>query len=80
MSLELARAVFGWCTILDYALLLVWFGAFVLAHDAMYRLHCRWFALSADRFDAIHYAAMALFKSLTLVFALVPWLALQLAG
>jgi len=80
MSLDLARSFFGWCTVLDYAVLLLWFGGFVLGHDALYRLHRRWFALTEARFDALHYAGMASFKVGTMLFALVPWVALNLAG
>lgn len=80
MSLDLAQSFFGWCTVFDYAFLLVWYVGFVLAHDVVYRLHRRWFALTEERFDAIHYAGMAIFKVGTVLFALVPWLALCLAG
>ena len=32
-----------WCTILNYLVLLLWFVAFSLAHDWMFKLHGRWF-------------------------------------
>ncbi|WP_407656543.1 DUF6868 family protein [Methyloglobulus morosus] len=35
---------------------------FTLAHDWMYRLNCRWFKLSVETFDALHYAGMAVYK------------------
>lgn len=41
-----------WCTILNYLLLLLWFAVFCLAHDWMFRLHGRWFRLTAAQFDA----------------------------
>jgi hypothetical protein len=37
----------------NYSILLIWFGAFSLARDWMYRLHSRWFNLSAQTFDAL---------------------------
>ncbi|MDO9270776.1 MAG: hypothetical protein Q7T96_16860 [Methylobacter sp.] len=40
----------------NYVILILWFGVFSLAHDSMYRLHSRWFRLSVETFDAIHYA------------------------
>ena len=43
-----------WCAGLNYAILLIWFGAFVFAHDWMYRLHGRWFKLPVGTFDAMH--------------------------
>jgi hypothetical protein len=42
-----------WCAAVNYGMLLMAFGAFVFTHDAMYRLHCRWFDLSVARFDEL---------------------------
>ena len=59
------RLISDWlllCTLINYAVLLAWFVAFSVAHEWMFSLHTRWFRLSAERFDAIHYAAMALYK------------------
>lgn len=64
------------CVVLDYAILLLWFAAFTLAHNGLYRLHTRWFVLSRERFDALHYAGMAVYKIGILLFFLVPLLAL----
>ncbi len=64
---------------LNYAILLIWFGAFVWAHDALYRLHARWFRLPVETFDAIHYGAMAVYKVGVILLNLVPLAALFLA-
>jgi hypothetical protein len=76
MSIEAAREVLLWCTIIDYGVLLVWFLAFVFAHDWLHRMHGRWFHLSRDQFDALHYGGMAVFKIGILLFNLVPLVAL----
>jgi hypothetical protein len=65
-----------WSLALNYAVLLVWFALFAYAHEALYRLHGRWFRLSPEAFDAIHYAAMAGYKIAIIVLNLVPYLAL----
>ncbi|WP_296289624.1 DUF6868 family protein [Pseudomonas sp.] len=65
-----------YCTLINYVVLLVWFAAFTLAHGFVYRLHSRWFALSVEQFDAIHYGGMAVYKIGVLLFNLVPLLAL----
>ena len=52
---------------------------FAFAHDWMYRLHSRWFRLSVETFDAIHYAGMAAYKLAILLLNLVPLLALHLS-
>ena len=76
------RLISDWlllCTLINYGVLLAWFVAFSVAHEWMFRLHTRWFRLSAERFDAIHYAAMALYKVGILLLNLVPYVALRLA-
>lgn len=78
MELETIRAAFGWSALIAYALLLGWFFAWLLARDWMRRLHGRWFRLSDERFDAIHYAGMAGLKLAIWVFLLAPWLALHI--
>ena len=62
----------------NYVILLIWFGVFSLAHDWMYRLHSRWFNLSAQTFDALHYAGMAVYKIGIIMLNIVPLVALWL--
>lgn len=78
MSLDTLQSVLGLCALINYGVLMLWFGVFVLAREPLQRLHGRWFRLSSTQFDALHYGAMAAYKLLVLVFNLVPWLALQL--
>ena len=60
------------CAAINYLLLLVWFGAFLYAHDALYRLHTRWFAFPPATFDALNYGAIAVYKMANLLFFIVP--------
>ena len=76
MTTEVTRHFLLWCTILDYGVLLVWFLVFVFAHDWMHRIHGRWFHLSRDQFDAIHYTGMSIFKIGIILFNLVPCIVL----
>lgn len=76
VNTEILRSFFLWCALLNYALLLWWFLVFRFAHDQLYRFHGRWFRLSVEQFDAIHYAGMAAYKIGIFLFALAPWLAL----
>ena len=71
-SVEATRSVLLWCAVINYVVLLVWFAVFVFAHDPMQRVHGRWFQLSREQFDAIHYGAMAIYKVGILLFNLVP--------
>jgi hypothetical protein len=80
MTVDIIRDVLAWCTVINFALLLWWFMFFSLARDWVYRVHTRWFRISEEKFDAIHYAGMAFFKICIFVFNLVPYLALRIAG
>lgn len=79
MTLETIRAVLAWSTVINLGILLLWFLLFTLAHDLIYRLHRKWFALSTEAFDAIHYGGMGLYKLGILLFNLTPYLVLRLA-
>ena len=72
-----AKDILVWCVVINYAILIVWFGVFVVAHEWMYKLHGRWFNVPVGTFDAIHYAGMAAYKIGILLFFLVPLLALD---
>ncbi len=78
MNIDMVRRALLWCAVINYGILLIWFLLFILAHDWMYLLHSRWFHLSVDQFDMLHYAGMAIFKIGILLFNLVPYIALRL--
>lgn len=80
MTIEIIRSTLAWCTVINWVLLLWWLLFFTLAHDWTYRFHSKWFNLSVEKFDAIHYAGMAFFKMCILMFNLVPYLALRIVG
>ncbi len=80
MSIEAIRNFLLWCTVINYGVLLVWFLFFAFAHDWMQRLHGRWFHLSHDQFDALHYAGMTIFKIGIILFNLVPYVVLRIVG
>jgi len=69
-----------WSLAINYGLLLIWFSAFVFAHETLYDLHRRWFRLSIESFDAIHYGGMALFKIGIFLLNVAPLLALIIMG
>ena len=78
MTIEVTRSFLLWCTVTNYGILLVWFLFFVFAHDWIQRIHGRWFHLSHDQFDALHYAGMSIFKIGIILFNLVPFVVLSI--
>ncbi len=80
MSIETTRSFLLWCLGINYGILMLWFVAFTLAHDSLYRLHARWFRISVEQFDSAHYTAMAIYKIGVLLLNLVPYLALRMVA
>jgi hypothetical protein len=78
MNLELLQSFFGWCAVINVALIVVWFVVFTLAHDFVYKTHIIVYKISRASFDTIHYAGMGLYKLAIIVFNLVPYLVLEL--
>ena len=80
MTIDIVRNALLWCFVINVGLLLWWFLFFTLGHDWVYRVHGKWFKLSVEKFDTIHYAGMAFFKIGIIVFNLVPYLALLIVA
>jgi Na+/melibiose symporter-like transporter len=80
MTIEVTRTFLLWCTVINYGVLLVWFLVFVFAPDWIQRIHGRWFHLSREQFDALHYAGMSIFKIGIILFNLVPFVVLSIVG
>ena len=80
MTMEFARHFLLLCTVGNYAILTVWFLVFVWAHDWLWRLHGKWFRLSAEQFDVLHYAGMSAFKIGIMLLNLVPLAVLSISG
>ena len=80
MNIEFTRSFLLWCTVINYGILLVWFLVFVIAHDWMRRFHGRWFRLSDEQFDFLHYLGMSIYKIGILLFNLVPLVVLWIVS
>lgn len=78
--LETTREILGWCTLFNWAILLLWWGTLALAHDGLQALHGQWFRIDPTRFDEIHYQLMGTYKLLVLVLNFIPYLALRIAA
>ena len=78
MTIDLVRDALLWCFLINIGILLWWFLFFTLAHDWVYQFHGKWFKLSVDKFDTIHYAGMAFFKICIFLFNIVPYFALRI--
>jgi hypothetical protein len=78
MSIDIVRDALLWCTVINYSVLVVWCLFFVLPHARLNRIWGRWFRLTAEQFDTINFAGIALYKLGILLFNLVPYVALRI--
>ena len=70
ITVENLRILLGWCSAINTVILLVWFLAFVYARDQIFHMHNKWFKLSEERFDEVHYAMMGYYKIAWILFNL----------
>ena len=79
-SLEALTTFFGWCAVINTALLLL--AAFFLAYMRGFALniHTRMFALSEEDVLRAYFQYLAQYKILALVFSVVPYVALRLTA
>jgi hypothetical protein len=75
---QTVRRFLAWCLILNYGVLIIWFVVFIAAHDQIYDLHSRWFAITRSEFDVAMYYSMAIYKIGVMLFNLMPYLALRI--
>ena len=80
MTVDVVRNALLWCSVINIALLLWWFLLILTARRLIYRIHGRWFKMSEETFDAIHYAGILFFKVFVFVFNVIPYCALLIVG
>src|SRR5678815_4583045 len=78
MNIETVRNGLLSCAVINYGILLVWFLFFMMAHDWMYQFYGRWFHLSVEQFDMLHYAGDVDFQDRHYPLNLVPYIALHI--
>jgi len=74
------RHFFAWCTVINYAIVIVWFVAFLIGREWISALHGRLFNIPAEKVKTMHFMGIAFYKIGILLFNLVPYLALRILG
>jgi len=80
MTAQTLQAVLGWAALLNFGLLLFWFGMLMVAHDWVYGIHSKWFKVSVEEFDAAHYKLLGFYELSIFVVLLGPYLAMRIVG
>lgn len=80
MTAETFRHFLGWCAVINYAMLLLWFVLHITIHGVLVRMCERFFNVGAEKYDSISLKAMFIFKLSIWMFNITPYLALRLMG
>ncbi len=72
------RHFFGWCAVINYAMLMLWFILHLAAHGFWVGLSQRFFSVNAEKYDSICLKAMFFFKLAIWLLAISPYLALRI--
>jgi hypothetical protein len=78
MTLDQLREFFGWCTVVNFGLLLFYTVAILAAGRRIAGLHGRLFHLSEGELPRAYYHYIAFYKLLVLALNFAPWLALTI--
>ena len=78
MNTESVRRFFAWCTVVNFAILLLWFVLFLGAKGMMVEMSGRFFGVSEERAVWLNFAGIGLYKLAILFFNLAPYIALRI--
>ena len=80
MDLQTLTTFFMWCSLINGSFLILWTALSVLAPDLVYRTQSKWFPIPRETFNVVIYSFLGLFKTVFLVFNVVPYVALLIVG
>jgi hypothetical protein len=70
-------SLLGWCSVLNFSLLLIWSGVLLVWSEGVYALNTRFIPLEKDSFFKLHYGLLGAFKLMIYFFNLMPYLVLK---
>lgn len=77
-SIETLAAFLGWCTVINFGMLML-SGIFVMVmRDMMIRVHSKMFGTSEADLPRVYFQYMAQYQIAILIFNLAPYIALKM--
>ena len=73
-------AFFGWMSVINIGLLIVTFLGLTALRGVLYPIHAEIFAVNVNDLPRIYLEFIAEYRSLIMVFNLVPYIALKIIG
>jgi len=77
MDLQTLTTILGWCTLINFGLLLVATVALVAFRDLVMNVHSKLLRIEGEDLPREYFGYLANFKLLVLVFNFVPWVVLR---
>lgn len=78
MTLETLEQFLFWCMAISLGFMLISFVLVITLRPMLLAIHRRIFALSEDDINKAIYAFFGLYKALTFIFFVTPWIALKI--
>jgi hypothetical protein len=77
-SIETLTTFFGWCTVINFGILLFGTLALMLMQDSIMSIHTKLFGFSNEDLSRAYFQYLAQYKIFIIVFNLVPYIALEI--
>jgi hypothetical protein len=78
MDIQQLTTFLGWCTVINFALLLLATVALTVFRQMILRVHSALLGVADKDLTVLYVTYLAHFKVLVIVFNLVPWIALKI--
>ncbi len=80
MDMQMLKPFLMLCVLINGSLLILWSVLWVCARDFIYKMHDRWFCMSADRVNMAMYLFLGVYKVFFLFFNLVPYIVVSMVS
>lgn len=80
MTYETLFDFFLWSTVFNIIVLAWWSVWIMTGGDFVYKMHSRWFEMTREDFNKLHYFGLAFYKLMIILFNVVPLLVLWKMG
>lgn len=78
MDLDIIRNVLGWSAVINFAISIVWFLVYWLAHDWIVGIYKKWFNLPTEKLDSIIFTLMGMYQLMIILLFVGPYLAIRI--
>ena len=80
MDIKKVREILGWCSAINFVLLMFSSLMFLLIHDELYAFQQEFITMSVETYDAFMLIGLVFYKALIFVFNIIPYFVLRIVG